>query len=456
MEIFKKSLCLAVVVLMVITMGACGSQATSEGINSSAVASTASDSTKQDEDVTLNVDFMFNMSSGTTDAKGIAVGKALERLKADHPNITVEMNTVSHDDYQTAMMTAAASNSLPDVFNIKGSWLKNFVTNKQVGSLDEYFKNNPDWKEQFIPDAFNDVTYEGSIYGAPFQMLTCGNIFYNKEIFAKAGYAEFPKTWDAYIDCLKKIKDLGYIPISMGNKGLWVANSCYFGTLADRAATDSWFKGIMANSGAKFTDPDILVAVEKFQELEKNGVFNTDMNSIDNSQQRTAYYNGKAASFFEGNWAISDMIVNCPKEVLDNTGIALLPTIPGSKGAADRVAGGSAWGNAYSASLEGAKKDAAILFLKYTTDNTYGKDLLDAGDFPGVKVPDYDLSKLNPFVKKYYDLRNTWTMAPQLDCQFDTSVIDAMNVGFQDLLTNHITPKQWGESVQAEYERSVN
>ncbi|MHB8062716.1 MAG: extracellular solute-binding protein, partial [Ruminiclostridium sp.] len=318
-----------------------------------------------------------------------------------------------------------------------------------------YLKNDPDWKSEFIPDALNDVTYDGSIYGAPFQMLTCGNIFYNKAIFAEAGYSEFPKTWDEYIDCLTKIKGLGYTPISLGNKGLWVANSCYFGTLGDRTATDSWFKGIMANSGAKFTDPDIVLAVEKLQQLEKLGAFNTDMNSIDNSQQRTAFYKGKAASFFEGNWAISDMIVNCPKEILDNTEIALLPTIPGSKGAGDRVAGGSAWGNAYAASLEGAKRDAAVLFLKYSTDNAYGADLLDAGDFPGVKVPDYDLNKLNPFAKKYYNLRNTWTMAPQYDCQFDTSVIDAMNVGFQNILTNQITPKQWGESVQAEYEKSV-
>lgn len=453
-------LCLVVALLLMLSIAACGSQTGSQSAATTetaavqqSAAATAAAETKADkqEEITLNVDLMFNMESGT-DAKGIAVAKAIKRMNADHPNIKINLNTVAHDDYQTKMLTAAASNSLPDIFNIKGSWLKLMVTNKNVGSLDEYFKKDAEWKDQFIPDAFADVTYNGSIYGAPFQMLTTGNIYYNKNIFAEAGYKEFPKTWDEFIDCMTKIKKLGYTPISLGNKGLWVANSCYFGTMGDRAASDAWYNGIMANT-AKFTDPDILLAAEKFQQLAKIGAFNADMNSIDNSQQRTAYYNRKAACFFEGNWAISDMIVTCPKEVLAETEINILPVFSDGKGKAGRVSGGSAWGNAYSASLSGTKRDAAVLFLKYTTDNKYGADLLDAGDFPGVKVPGYDLSKLNPFAKKYYDLRNTWAMAPMMDCHFDTSVIDAMNVGFQDLLTGQITPKQWGERVQAEYEK---
>lgn len=450
MKAIKRMLCLVVSLLVVFSLAACGTTPNDDASPSPSAA--APEESTAPENVVVNVDYMFNMESGT-DAKGVAVAKAIERMKADYPNIEISLNTVAHDDYQTKILTDAASGTLPDVFNVKGSWLKNLVTNGQVGNMDEYFAADPEWKDQFIPDSFIDMTYDGSVWGAPFQMLTCGNIFYNEAIFAEAGYDHFPTTWDEYIDCLKAIKEKGYTPIVMGNKGLWVANSCYFGTLCDRTAGQEWYDGIMANDGsASFTDPEVILAMQKFAELAEIGAFNEDMNSIDNIQMHTPYYNGEAASFYDGNWGIADMLVNCPEDILNNTGIAVLPTVEGGKGEAGRVAGGSAWGNAYAASLEGAQRDAAVLFIKYTTDDAYGTDLLDAGDFPGVAVADYDYSKLAPFAKEYFDFRSTMVMSPMYDCHFDTNVIDAMNVGFQEVLTGQITPEQWGEQVQAEYE----
>ena len=43
----------------------------------------------------------------------------------------------------------------------------------------------------------------------------------------------------------------------------------------------------------------------------------------------------------------------------------------------------------------------------------------------------------------------------QYDCHFDTSVIDAMNVGFQELLLGEISAEEWGGNVQDEYEMTL-
>ena len=72
------------------------------------------------EEVTLDVAMMWSLDS-TTDAKSYALNNALERLKEDYPNITINYDGSVHDDYQTIMMTYMASDSLPDVFNVKGS-----------------------------------------------------------------------------------------------------------------------------------------------------------------------------------------------------------------------------------------------------------------------------------------------------------------------------------------------
>ncbi len=63
-----------------------------------------------------------------------------KRLKEDYPNITINYDGSVHDDYQTIMMTYMASDSLPDVFNVKGSWIPNMVANGQLGTIDEFLR----------------------------------------------------------------------------------------------------------------------------------------------------------------------------------------------------------------------------------------------------------------------------------------------------------------------------
>ncbi len=45
---------------------------------------------------------------------------------------------------------------------------------------------------------------------------------------------------------------------------------------------------------------------------------------------------------------------------------------------------------------------------------------------------DYDYGQISPLVAEYVALKETITNSQQYDCHFDTSVIDAMNVGFRN------------------------
>ena len=404
------------------------------------------------EEVSLDVAMMWSLDSDT-DAKGYAMNRALERLKADYPNITVNYDGSVHDDYQTIMMTYAAADTLPDVFNIKGSWLKKFVENEQIGALDEFFERDKEWFDGFSEGALFDMKHDGKYYGAPFQNLSCSVIIYNKEIYQSVGYDTFPETWDEMIECFTKLKEAGYTPLGVGNKGQWVANSCLFGALGDRAAGEQWYNDIMSGTGDGFNNADILKGVEAMYELGAKGFLNDNVNSIDQYETMPPYLNEQYASYVDGSWTFGTLIATAgdDQSILEKSGVALFPKLDGGKGEFPATPGGSAWGQGYNANLEGAKKEAAYLFMKYTSDDEWCADLASKGDFGG-RTKEYDYSVVSPLVQQYVELLPTWKATPMYDVHYDTAVIDAMNVNFQEVLAGTLKAEEWGQRVQEEYE----
>ncbi|MCL2034767.1 MAG: extracellular solute-binding protein [Oscillospiraceae bacterium] len=406
------------------------------------------------EPVTLDVAMMWPLNS-ETDAKSFALNTALERLARDYPNITVNYDGSVHDDYQTIMMTRSAANSIPDVYNVKGSWLRNFIANNQIGTVDEFKALDPDWFNSMYDGCMFDMLVDGKHYGVPFQLITCTLVIYNTEIYSSVGYDEFPKTWDELIDCMTKLKDAGYVPIGVGNSGQWVANSTVFGSLGFYGGGIQWFNDIMNRTGNGFMDAGMLNGVDKMYELASLGFFNDNINSIDHNEVISPYLNEQYASYINGSWSLGTLIAVAgdDQSVVDKSGVATLPSFDGAIGPAPAASIGSGWGQAYSASLSPAEKYAAYLLIKYTTDEEWCQSLFEKGDF-GAIVGNRDYSQSSPVVQKYVQAYQSWNAGPLYDCHFDPAVIDSMNMNFQDILANNITAEEWGRRVQAEYEIS--
>jgi multiple sugar transport system substrate-binding protein len=65
--------------------------------------------------------------------------------------------------------------------------------------------------------------YEGDIYGIPKDFSVLG-MFYNKEMFKKAGIREVPDTWDELLAVAKKLKKAGLVPMSVSSDlSTWLA-----------------------------------------------------------------------------------------------------------------------------------------------------------------------------------------------------------------------------------------
>ncbi len=446
------SLILAVSIM--VSLAACGGSnqngsSSTTGSNATGGESTAAQTSSADEKVTLSIMNMFPNTA--TDGNSIAFRKMLEQFKTENPNITINEEALNSNTYETKIATVAAGNQLSDIFVFKGSMLKEFINNGLIQPVDDVLNADPAWKSQFYEGIFNDFVTDGKTYGIPFQKLDTHLIFYNEKMFSDAGITSFPKTWADFVSAIDKLKAKGITPIVMGNKDNWVAESCMLSTLGDRFTGTDWFNSIKNKGGAKFTDPEFVTALKTMQDLAKMGAFNSDINTIDNAQQKTNYYNGKAAMFMEGNWAISSVIHDAPKDILDNTGVAILPSVDGGKGDPNADSAGAAWAYNVSAKLGGAQKTAAFKLIKAVTDSKYSAEAIANSAIPASKA-EVDSSTVPPLFNKYLELSATLKPVPIYDSQLPADLIQVMNTGLQDLMAGNTTPEALAKKIQAAYE----
>lgn len=436
------------VVSIMFSLAACGGSGNNETSPSSSENGTSGTSSAE-EKVTLSIMNMF--PSTATDGNSIAFRKTIEQFLKDNPNITINEEALNSNTYETKIATVAAGNQLPDIFLYKGSMLKEFINNGLVKPVDDVINSDPSWKNGFYEGIFNDFVADGKAYGIPFQKLDTHIIFYNEKMFADAGINSFPATWSEFKDAINKLKAKGITPIVMGNKDNWVAESCMLSTLGDRFTGVDWFYSIKSKGGAKFTDPEFVKALAAVQELSKMGAFNSDINSIDNAQQKANYYNGKAAMFMEGNWAISSVINEAPKDILDNTGVAILPSVEGGKGDPYADSAGAAWAYNVNTKLTDAQRTAAFKLIKAVTDSKFAATAIENSAIPASKA-EIDSSKVAPLFKKYLDLSAKLKPVPIYDSQLSAELIQVMNTGLQDLLAGSTTPEDLAKKIQKVYE----
>lgn len=384
----------------------------------------------------------------TTDEGGTGAAYRItsEAWKEANPGIIIDEEFVAHDDYEVYLKTLMASNTLPDVFICKGDMLEQLAEAGVIDPLDDDIAG--EWGDGFAEGALNDGTVAGKPYTIPFQLQANCTVVYNQEILTECGITEFPATYDELLNAIEKINAKGYTPIALGNSAKWVAESCLFNTFAYRYVTADWFNSLKNGEGAKFTDEAFVQALEGFQKLAVDGAFNSDMNSIDNMQQKTMYYNKKAAMFIEGAWAVADIIANAPEDIKTTTQFANIPEVVGAGGDKNAVAGGAGWGYCIKTSLTGKNKEAALSFLKAVSDSSYGEIALQNGFISGSKTVNADTSNLDPIFIKYLEYVNTVNQQPIFDVQLPAAVSEELYARTQELLINAVTPKEMAQYCQ--------
>lgn len=387
------------------------------------------------------------------DLRAKAMRGIIDQFQKEHENIQLEIQAIPPDGYRQRLKTVAAANELPDVFIMHpGTIAKEFSSAGVIQPIDDLLNKNPDWKDGYLPNSFDDFTFEGKIYSAPMSLSPTSILYYNKKILSDNGLS-VPTTWDELLKAVKVLNEKNIIPIALGNKAPWLAQSSILSSLADRVTGTEWFNKAVAQDGAKFTDPEFVEALSYMQQLALAGAFQEGFNAIDTTQMEQLYAQGKAAMMIEGGWAVTNLVASASEEILANTGVAVLPSIPNGKGDPNSLSGAIGVGPAMSSKVEGATKEAAEKLVLALAGPEAQKITLEANQLISFKA-ELDKSKVNPLFADLYELVNKVSRTPVYDARLTSQATEAVNNGLQELLLG-AKPEDIAKKIQDAQEQGL-
>ncbi len=165
---------------------------------------------------------------------------------AANPTITVSVQAVNWNDFDTKIQTMVQNQQYPDI--TEGDYFPNYAQEGLLYKMSDVLTDaqNP------MPVFTKLGSYQGAQYGIPFTTSSRA-FFYNKKLFAAAGIADAPKTWDDVMTDAGKIKAQGKVGYALP-----------LGPEEAQAETLLWFLG----NGGGFQDADGKWAINSPQNVE--------------------------------------------------------------------------------------------------------------------------------------------------------------------------------------------
>lgn len=277
----------------------------------------------------------------------------IKQFEAANKDIKVNYVNVQFDQAQNKFDTAAGSKGAPDVLRSEVGWTPAFAKKGYFLPLDgtEALAD----QAKFQPSLIKQAQYEGKTYGVPLVTDTLA-LVYNKQLFAKAGITEAPKTWDDLKKAAATIKDKTGVDGYWGSTQAYYAQSFLYGEGTD--TVDAAAKKITVDSAAAKKGYGTWLSL-----FDGKGLHKADTTADAYAHIQDAFVNGKVAAIIQGPWEITNFYKGSAFKDKANLGIATVPA--GSTGKAGAPTGGHNL-SVYAGS-DAAHQKAALKFVNFMT-----------------------------------------------------------------------------------------
>ena len=235
---------------------------------------------------------------------------------AQHPNVKIEVQVTSWNEYWTKLEAAATSGQMPDIFWMHTNELLKYADNGMLADCSDIVDTSK-FSEISLSNASGS---DGTLYAVPKDKDTVA-LVYNKEMFDAAGvsYPDESWTWDDLTDASQKIYDAtgkyGYMAYGDDQLGYWNFVYQNGGYILNEDKTQ-----------AGFTQPATAEAMKFYIGLQQYD-WCPDQNYFAETAPGTAFFSEKGAMFFEGDWNILAELQNYP-EMQGKWDVAVLPKAP--------------------------------------------------------------------------------------------------------------------------------
>ncbi len=266
---------------------------------------------------------------------------------------------------------AAATGTLPDLFAAQSNVLRAVAETGSAMNIEPYLAEDPAWKDSFVPEAFVSASNEdGGIFGIPEQTDSIG-IFYNEDLFEKAGISSYPETWDELLADCTKLKAAGTIPIAMD--GDWVTQLMWANLIGTQPGGEEFLKDEITE-GNYADNPVVVKATEFLKQLHTEGCVNSDAFTGKYENASAPFLAEEAAMIANGPWMTPDIA---------GSGMKHVGYEPSPEDGLIVVTGSTNWG---SGAHDADKEEAVIAFMKFlTSEEEMFTKAVDTGSYWPIK-----------------------------------------------------------------------
>ena len=341
-----------------------------------------------------------------------------------NPDVEIQVQVTSWDEYWTKLDAAAESNQMPDIFWMHTNQILKYADYGMLADVtDLYDDEDPGYYQEHFSEISLDNAKgsDGRLYGVPKDKDTIA-LLYNKEMFDAAGvaYPDESWTWDDLTAASAAIYDktgkYGFMAYADDQLGYWNFVYQAGGYILNEDKTE-----------AGFTNPATKKAMEFYINLQKEP-WCPDQRYFAETNPGTAFMSGQGAMYLEGNWNFMSMMQN-NKDMEGKWDVAVLPKCPDPMAGDGRATISN--GLCYSTGARGKKLEYAKDFLKF------------AGSEEGQRVQGLS----GAAIPAYKGLEDTWISAfDQFGYVLDVQkCVDMFDYGVQSV--NNASRPNWKTQV---------
>lgn len=374
-----------------------------------------------------------------------ALIKAFEKK---YPNVTIK---ATYDPDNTSAQNGPriiSAADTPDIARITD--INSAVRGKHLVNLEAYGKaykwNIPSSQTQVYRVDKSGKIGSGDLYAVPDGVSLTG-LYWNKAVASKLGISQAPSTVAELEQDMKEAKDAGVLPMVMPAKegGTSYLFQALITNYEGRDTVQNW---IIQKDGATFKTSGALKAASMIQKWQKAGYFSSDALALDGSTALSSFCRGGGLFFPSGSWYSASI----NKALGKDSGFIAYP--------GEKAGQGSAAANAVTAFgiPQNAKhKNVAAAFLNFLLSDQARQIAVDNG-YPPVgegKTPHSDNQLLGQILVAYEQLVKTGNTTDYINNATAGMQASGIIPGFQSLLDGSMSPEQFVNSIQAQYEKET-
>ena len=289
-------------------------------------------------------------------------GKLNDDFQAAHPGVTVEYANMHSAKFVELFTAAQNANDQIDVLILNGQDLRRYATANQLVDLTNEIK----YQDRFRPIGLKTYTIGGKLWALPFGSIGGFPIFYNKAILDKAGL-KYPATFQDLVAMKGELQKANVAAFTHSGKEIYLWPVWFFTTYAQTTKNQSLEKTVKTLQGeTKFTDPDVVQALDAIFNVGQQGLFISGLNSLDIDGSTANFLTGKAVFWLQSNGLIRTVRdANPPNMDLD---VALAPQF-GTDKVQSQFPGGTGAALCLYHKVDDARRAIALEYMDFLTQD---------------------------------------------------------------------------------------